>query len=171
MQVIQQCHSQTIFIYTSGKTTIISHERIIQNYKDVCVEHDICLYMFKTCHLFHTWTKHQNIHPSNETTTLPVVSKGLFQNLVSCFAFYCLWMHPNQPRCIGKMCLYLHFGPKNLPIHTFPFSFQMKWTLKHNKTPTNFIPIHTNYDYRCRLLINKDFISARFISHYCVMIC
>lgn len=148
IQAFQQCHSHTIFIYTSGKTTTMSHGRIIQNDKDVCVEHYICLYMFKTCHLiFHTCTKHQNSHPSNETTTLLVVSKGLFWNLVSCIVFYCLWMHPNQPSLIGKMRLFLHFCQKTYLYIHFHISYQIKLTLKYNKIPSTFIPIHTNYDY------------------------
>lgn len=43
---------------------------------------------------------------------------------------------------------------KNVPMHTFNYSFHPRGC----KTPTSFVPFHTNYDYKSRLLINLDIL-------------
>ncbi len=44
----------------------------------------------------------------------------------------------------------------------------MEMNTSSNKTPTTFIPFHTNYDYKGGLLTNKDFY-VQFLAQYYVI--
>ncbi len=53
---------------------------------------------------------------------------------------------------------------KNMPLLTYTDnSLQCPAEINTSKTPTTCIPFHTNYDYRGRLSINKDYYLKKLL--------
>ncbi len=62
---------------------------------------------------------------------------------------------------------YIFAKLQNILIHTYnSLQFSAEMDTSGRKNP-NFIPFHTNSDYRDRLSINKDFFFAQFLVKYC----